>query len=154
MPQKVFIPLNGEELKKMILKEVEKDLDLDTDFRQHITYPTVEWEWTLKLTCQQRTPATLEKQIAGAVVTVNPETKRELPLPPDAKPVSKIRGRGKSITVPDKERAAANMPVLSPKHVEGVGVVDVPGAPRTESARGGRGVTIKNRASVGFRLDE
>ena len=154
-PARVFTPLNGEEVKKMILKEIENELDLDGDFRQHITYPTLEWDWTLRMECQQRTPTTLERHLQGSVETVSPETKKPVPLPPDAKRISKIRGKGRTVTTPDRDRAASDMPVFAPKNVEGVGIVDVPHTSKAHPTEGGgRGAIIKNRAAVGFRLDE
>ncbi len=49
MPQKPFQPINGLEARKIILREVERSLDSDWRFKQHVTFPLVRWTWKLNV---------------------------------------------------------------------------------------------------------
>lgn len=42
-----FNALSGAEIKKAILNEIERNLDADYRFKQHLTYPLVSWCWEL-----------------------------------------------------------------------------------------------------------
>lgn len=148
MAQRFFTPLNGDEVKKMILKEIEKDLDQDADFRQHLTYPTIEWEWQLKITCQQRESQDVARTITGKAITVDKETNQELPPQADDKPRSRLLKRNRAVTTPDKERIKSNLPVNVRENIPGVGMHDVP-----QRGIEGRGVVIKTRASEGFKFN-
>lgn len=124
MPQ--FNSLNGQELKKIVLAEIEKDLDNSGAFAQNIAYPWAKLNWSINLTSYPQRPpdadpipvATggIEAQIEGgkqeapealAEVAIN----REVPLVLDT---------------PDQARADAGLPLPTPTPVPNVGVVDKP----------------------------
>jgi hypothetical protein len=42
-----FSALSGLEIKKIILNEIERSLDADCRFKNHLTYPMVSWKWVL-----------------------------------------------------------------------------------------------------------
>jgi hypothetical protein len=40
-----FSALSGQEIKKIILNEIERNLEADYRFKNHLTYPMVSWKW-------------------------------------------------------------------------------------------------------------
>lgn len=44
---RAFAPINGLEAKQIILREIERALDADWRFKQHVTFPLVRWNWKL-----------------------------------------------------------------------------------------------------------
>lgn len=42
-----FNALSGTEIKKIILNEIERNLEADYRFKNHLTYPMVSWHWVL-----------------------------------------------------------------------------------------------------------
>jgi hypothetical protein len=42
-----FSALSGQEIKKIILNEIERNLEADYRFKNHLTYPMVSWRWVL-----------------------------------------------------------------------------------------------------------
>src|SRR5260370_12324949 len=83
---RVFNALNGIELKKLILTEVQKRLDNDGDFRVNLSYPIVSWEWELTVRVYPRDPAEFVVKAAGAVETVGPPPTPATPPPMDQPP--------------------------------------------------------------------
>jgi hypothetical protein len=143
--QRVFNAIDGAELTKIILKDIEKELSTDSDFRQHRAYPMVKYSFELKL---EVSPApgegqTVERKIEGQVVQHDKEKKTDFKPKPGEKPLVISVRRGKEIRTPDQARADAGLPITVPTKTA-VGTVD-----KAED-RTGRGATIKNRASTGF----
>jgi len=42
-----FNALSGTEIKKIILNEIERNMEADYRFKNHLTYPMVSWRWVL-----------------------------------------------------------------------------------------------------------
>ncbi len=42
-----FSALSGQEIKRIILADIERNLDADYRFKNHLTYPLVSWKWVL-----------------------------------------------------------------------------------------------------------
>jgi hypothetical protein len=47
--QRVYSAIDGTELKEIILQELRKQMEEDTDFRQHIAYPQVRFTFRLDI---------------------------------------------------------------------------------------------------------
>lgn len=58
-----FIALNGMEVKKAILKQIERQMDADSNFNQNLSYARISWRWKLSTDTY---PADVPKP-AGAV---------------------------------------------------------------------------------------
>jgi hypothetical protein len=83
---RVFNALNGSELKKILMNEIERALDADPDFRPHLTFPMVRWSWKLEMRVYPRDPEgksveasgevlQAERQPDGTTIDFNPEGK-------------------------------------------------------------------------------
>lgn len=46
---RIFTPLNGEEITKILLAEIKRSLESDSGLHKHIAYPRVVWSWKLEL---------------------------------------------------------------------------------------------------------
>lgn len=146
--QRVFNAIDGEELRKIILRDLDKELSMDGDFRQHVTYPVVEWTWKLTMKVISRDKP-VERDLSGKIIQADPETKLSIVIPDDEKPrvlsVQSSRAIGEKVA-PDKVREQAKMPVSVPTKVPGLGTFDK----AEEREPRGRGATIKNDAAKGF----
>lgn len=153
-----FNALNGLELKKILLKEIERHLDNDFHFRQNVAYPLISWAWKLSANVYPGEPPNFEVNIADKQIRA---AGAEAFVPQDD-PVQVDIGASRDVTAPagesvDSVRREANLPVPSPRAVRGPGgqrmVVDAPpvgpgaapvasaesGAPvQTNADRGGR----------------
>jgi hypothetical protein len=146
--QRVFNAIDGEELRKIILRDLDKELSLDGDFRQHVTYPVVEWTWKLTMKVIARDQE-VDREISGSIRQFDPESKLALPIPDEEKPriisVQGSRSIGEKVA-PDKVREQQKMPVTVPTKVAGLGTFDK----AEEREPRGRGGMIKNDAAKGF----
>ena len=66
----VFNALNGKEAKQAILNEVTRALDTDSEFREHLTFPRVSWNWRLEMKIYPRTPEEKVVEVKGEIVQV------------------------------------------------------------------------------------
>ena len=137
--QRTFTPINGAEIRQMILKDLEEQMAKDSDFSHHLTYPQVKYEVEIKVTCFQRDPQQFSRKVSGAIVQASPETKQPIPVHPTPVVERTVR-RSRDIVTPDKDRVAMGMPTLEVTKIPGVGTVE------TERYQG-RGVVIKNDAA-------
>jgi hypothetical protein len=62
---RVFHALNGEEVKRAILHDIEAAFAEVSDFRPAIALPVVRWEWTCKLSVYPRDPQDITMKKAG-----------------------------------------------------------------------------------------
>ncbi|HXP82590.1 MAG TPA: hypothetical protein VN976_22010 [Verrucomicrobiae bacterium] len=125
-----FNALNGLELKKIILKEIENYLDNDFHFRQSAAYPLISWGWKAAFNMYPNEPGHFE-------VSIGP---KEIRAPgyegtPEADPVQVDIGATRDVTAPagqsaDSARRDANLPIPATRVVKGPGgqrmVVDAP----------------------------
>lgn len=66
----LFNPLNGDEVKKIILADLARTLEADTELQQHISFPRVSWHWRLEMKIYPRTPEIKEVVVTGEAVQV------------------------------------------------------------------------------------
>jgi hypothetical protein len=64
----IFNALNGKEAKQAILNEVSRALDNDSEFREHLTFPRVSWNWRLEMNIYPRTPSEKIVEVVGEAV--------------------------------------------------------------------------------------
>lgn len=126
-----FNALNGLEWKKIILKEIERNLDNDFHFRQHVAYPLISWQWKMAVNVYPGEPANFE-------VSIGPKEMRAPGMEdfvPEDDPVQVDIVAQRDVTAPagesaDSVRRDAGLPVPSPRAVKGPGnqrmVVDAP----------------------------
>lgn len=70
-----FTALNGIEIKKAILADVQRQLDADYHFAQHLSYAAISWKWKLAVDAYPKEIGKFEAQ-AGA--TLHPATNRPI----------------------------------------------------------------------------
>jgi hypothetical protein len=117
-----FNALSGQEVKKRILTEIERQLDADYRFRVNVTYPLISWRWKLAATVYPGEPANWEVNV-GPVNTRHAES----PMPDaDAPTVEIDLGGGSDVSGPsgggitaDAARRDAGIAVPSPRRVAG-----------------------------------
>lgn len=124
-----FNALTGAEAKKMILTEIERQLDADYRFRANITYPVIAWRWKLAATVYPGEPANWEVNVGPKVQqAVATADKDRPPMPGEDAPSVEIDmtggrdvGAGTSIggLTADGARREAGMPVPTPRRVVG-----------------------------------
>jgi len=68
-PSRVYNPLDGAEVKALILAEVEKAFSEVSDFRPSVAFPVVRWNWNLVVSCYPREPQDITLQKVGAHVS-------------------------------------------------------------------------------------
>jgi hypothetical protein len=124
-----FNSLNGQEAKKMILTEIERQLDADYRFRVNVTYPVIAWRWKLAATVYPGEPANWDVNV-GPVVNqaVATGTKDRPPMPTEDDPKIEIElnggrdvGAGTALggQTADGARREAGLPVPTPQRVSG-----------------------------------
>ena len=59
--------LNGLELKEAILQEVRGKLDRREEFRLHLSYPKVKWDWQLTVRASPREPGTFNVAVGAQI---------------------------------------------------------------------------------------
>lgn len=70
-----FTALNGNEIKKAILADVERQLDMDYHFGAHLSYAAISWKW--KLACDVY-PKEIGSFEAQSEATLHPQTARPI----------------------------------------------------------------------------
>lgn len=173
-PNRSFNALSGLELKKAILAQIQRQLDSDTRFGQHIAYARVAWRWKMALDFY---PNDMDKKFeteTGADLRP-PEPRREIEI--GEKPEQHDIAAERTVAAPlagdtaDQVRRDSGLPLPSPRTVAGIEgqrisvdapIVPIPGhgedsevieSARVETnvPRGGhtvaRSATIRNRAN-------
>jgi hypothetical protein len=64
----LFNALNGKEAKQAIINEVTRALENDSEFREHLTFPRVSWNWRLEMKIYPRTPEDKLVEAKGEMV--------------------------------------------------------------------------------------
>jgi len=129
-----FSALSGTEIKKIILSEIERNLEADYRFKNHLTYPLVSWHWVLAAKFypseQSEVHVELEKTLKSPGV----------PTPAVDDPHIKIEISSERIVAAptagetaDSARRSAGLEVPSPRIVKGPDhtkiIVDAPDIP-------------------------
>lgn len=119
-----FYALTGQEIKKVILKEIERQLDADYRFRENITYPLINWRWKLACNVYPGEPANW-KVVVGPVNTLA----EGAVMPQEDEPYVEVDfDGGRDVSAPardgmtaDATRRDAGLPVPSPRKAPGLG---------------------------------
>lgn len=128
--QRVFTPLTGDELARIIAHDVEEQLLRQHDFRGHLTYPCVKWEFEVRLKVHPCEPAEFTAKADGEVV-----------VDPAGLAVTVVKGERNCDTrdpngqAPDEARAEAGLPVPTVRQTP-LGKVDAFDAALTAKAKG------------------
>lgn len=155
--QRTFHPINGVELKKMILKDVEDMLTKNSDFNQNICYPHINYEVTVRCVSYPRDPEEFKSVIEGGSITVDEQTKESFKPSQFEKPkileINRERNASSETQPPDKTRIETGLPVLTRAKDAETGItVDREMQEEPAEVRGSKTkTTIKNRASQGFK---
>ena len=112
--------LNGQELKKIVLAEVERAIDNSGLFHISRTFPVVDWSWNLKIKAYPQEPAEEEIGLSRREAVA--------PVPDHGQTVEEeLKGGreevGKAVA-PDAVRTEEKLPVPKPQERPGVGIVD------------------------------
>jgi hypothetical protein len=126
-----FNALNGLELKKILLKEIERHLDNDFHFRQNVAYPLISWQWKLACNVYPGEPPTWDASIGPKEIRASGAEG----FVPETDPVQVDIGATRDVSAPagetaDSVRRESDIPVPAPRAVRGPGnqrmVVDAP----------------------------
>jgi len=134
-----FNALSGEELKRIIMNEIQRQLDADYRFKNHLTYPQISWAWDLHVKAY---PSDIPEFRIHLEKTIRaPKTEQmDAPPPPreDAPVVEFDLGTSRLVAAPtgettDSARRDAGLPVPAPRVVAGPAgskvLVDAPDIP-------------------------
>lgn len=81
----LFNALNGKEAKTIILAEITKALDNDSEFREHLTFPRLSWSWKLEMRIYPRTPEEKVVESSGEAIQVTRDENGNLvPVVPES----------------------------------------------------------------------
>lgn len=81
----LFNALNGRETKQVILNEITRALDNDSEFREHLTFPRVSWHWKLEMIIYPRTPEEKTVEVVGdAIQVIRDEAGNLMPVVPES----------------------------------------------------------------------
>jgi len=69
---RVFNALNGDELRQVLLRDVQRVLSQDQELQRHLTFPKVSWRVTIDLKIYPRTPEDKKVEVEGFVEQVIP----------------------------------------------------------------------------------
>ena len=107
---RLFNALTGREVKAIILREIAKAMDQDEQFASHLTYPLIEWDWTVNLRAFAQENSEFKTEASGKITVSQPE------------PVTVQLAGARSVTksddhpegqAPDEARREAGLPVTS-----------------------------------------
>lgn len=113
---RVFQAIDGTELRRIILAEIERVIDLDPKFKRHLTYPIFSFSFNIAISAYPMEPA--EFKVVGKYKRVVPGAE----LPPDDTPFDIIKVAGELNVdapaegglAPDEARERAGIPVTTP----------------------------------------
>jgi hypothetical protein len=103
MPQmRVYNALNGDELRKILVAELDQALSMDSNFRQHKTYHMPSWEWHFTAHAVPESRGPIEAKVSGAVVLIDETTKQPVPYDDDDLLVIEHSNTAKPSSQPDR----------------------------------------------------
>lgn len=117
-----FNPLNGAELKKVILAQIEKEMDDSGDFQANITYPWLKYTFEIKMNSYPKFAFDAEPVV---VAKGGDSLSVEVPSTEDDTKETLISG-GTSVDTPDQARVDAELPIPTPTPTVHQGIVDKP----------------------------
>ncbi len=122
-----FTALSGSELKSVILKRIEQEMENSGDFNNNITYPWLKYIFELKITSYPKFAFDAELQ---TVVEIEGEHKDPEGAPENLVPSmddvkeTVITAEPMIVDTPDQARVDADLPLPTPTPVVNIGVVD------------------------------
>lgn len=122
MPQ--FNALNGMELKKVILQQMERTLEDSGDFQQNVTYPWVKYSFELKMTSYPKFSA--DSEPISVAIAEDTLTDPDFMVPDEPPTLTVVSSEPVIVDTPDQARVDADLPIPTPVPVVGVGVIDRP----------------------------
>lgn len=63
---KSFVPMNGLEMKQAILTDIDRRLSMDSRFKQHLTYPQVAWNISIRVDAYPSDGGPIEAEAVGS----------------------------------------------------------------------------------------
>jgi hypothetical protein len=138
---RAYNALNGREVIEILLTELRRQLEADTRFSQHQTFPLVAWEWKCAINQYPNEPAKFEVHVGPRNITAAGVNVEEVVTDPSLAEVQIDFGDHREVTAPagetaDHARRDAKLPVPTPRTVKGPGgnrmVVDAPEIKPTE----------------------
>jgi len=108
----LFNALNGKEAKAIILGEVTKALENDSEFREHLTFPRVSWSWRLEMRIYPRTPEEKVIEVTGDAIQVTRDADGNLmPVVPESATHVKevLQSERTEVVAPDAVREVAGL---------------------------------------------
>lgn len=111
----LFNPLNGDEVKKVIIADIARTLEADTELQEHICFPRVSWKWKLEMKIYPRTPEEKNIEVVGEAVQVKKES--GAPVVPETSSHTRevYSSPSREVTAPDQVREEVGMPVNQAK---------------------------------------
>jgi hypothetical protein len=111
MSQRPYNAINGQELKKQILADIDRQLSQDTRFGLHLTYPQVAYSLAISIVTWPADAGSLVTHAQGRVGTA-PENPLQIPPRPEAPAVGSFVTDGESprpVFVPSVDAALESM---------------------------------------------
>ncbi len=143
---RLFNALNGQELKKIIMQQVEKAIDEDFHFRRHLTYPIVSFNWNLIVSAYPLQPPEFK---IGAEHDVVAAPKGEEILAPTPEQIKTFEFEGGSkIEAPDAAREESGQAVPAPTLVGRKGEQVVVERPFEQPPKKGAAETVRDKLSL------
>lgn len=143
---RLFNALNGQELKKIIMQQVEKAIDEDFHFRRHLTYPIVSFDWKLLVSAYPLQPP--EFKIGAEHDVVAAPEGEEIPAPtPEQIETFELDGSRK-IEAPDAAREESGQPIPAPTLVGRKGEQVVVERPFEPPQKKGAAEAVRDKLSL------
>jgi len=117
---KVYNPLSGDEVKALILREIEQAFNEVGDFRPAVAFPVVRWKWDLTLSVYPRDPQDITLQKVGAHVSTD-ATPEEMTNTADTILQGQNAVGAQGMTPADQAREEAGLPVPTLKRDRATG---------------------------------
>jgi hypothetical protein len=121
-----FAALNGMEMKKILLKEIERQLDADSRFSQHLTYARIDWRWKLATDSYPAELGQIKIDIGGTILAPEREGVVRREIPETEQPMSKDYHGGSTVAAPvagdsaNEARRKAGLPIPTTRQVRGI----------------------------------
>lgn len=115
----IFNALDGTELAKavtaQILPKIKEQLEADSNFAGHVTYPVVEWEWELTVRAYPHEPGSFRAKAAGKLAAPKVTIVRG----------SRLVDSSDDNNTPDAVRVESGIPVTRPEKTSAGVMADV-----------------------------
>lgn len=122
---RVFQAITGEELRQLIVKEIEMKMDQDPHFQRHLTYPLVSFAFRVNISAYPMEPPEIELKGKARYHRSHPSDDKKFMEEVEAREPEKVVVAGElnidapaeGGLAPDEARERAGLPVTSPQRV-------------------------------------